>query len=91
MVLLRVRIAEKTESHKKVAESSIAKAARVAREKRKAREAAEKAAAKKPEEKKEPEKAEGFFASFFNRADTIDSAVDAATGTNQERDAKDKQ
>lgn len=71
-----------------MAETSIQRARRLAREKRERDEAAAKAAAKKPAEK--PKK-EGFFSAFRGRGESIDSAVEAAEGSNQERDAKDKQ
>lgn len=64
-----------------MAETSIQKARRLARESREARERAEaaEAEARAEAEKEEPEE-EGFFSSFFGRGDTIDDAIDKATG-----------
>ena len=55
-----------------MAESSIAKARRLAREKREKREREEAAPPPKKEEKEE----KGFFDSFLNRGDAIDDAVE---------------
>ena len=72
-----------------MAETSIQKARRLAREKREAREAAEAAAAAaaaKAPAAKEPE-SPGFFASFFGRAETVDEAVAAAQREAQTTDS----
>lgn len=63
-----------------MAETSIQRARRLARERREAQEAAELAEALAAEEATEEpeEEEEGFFSSFFNREDTIDDAVENA-------------